>query len=507
MNRSKKSFINLITALVGQAFGIVISFFARILFVKFFNAEYLGLNGLFTNLLTMLSLVELGVGTAMTYSLYKPLAEEDNEKIKSLMNLYRKTYNIIGIIIIILGVSLLPVYRYLINEVPNVDNLDVIYLLFVLNTAISYFYSYKRSLIICDQKRYIATIYRYLFYFILNLLQIIALVITKNYIIFLVLQIIMTWLENILISIKANKMYPYLKEKSIKKLSKNELTDIKKNVNAMIFHKLGGVMVNSTDNILISKYVGLSSVGIYSNYYLIINALENVTSQFFNAIIASIGNLGATDSNKSHLKETFNTIFLINYLIFGSLTICLLILFNPFIKIWLGQEYLFNYSIVIVICICFYLKGMRKSVLSFKEALGLFWYDRYKPIFESVINLFFSIFLGIKFGVLGIFIGTIISTISTSLWIEPLVLYKYGFNEKFLDYIVRFLKYTVYILVTYILTNLVVSNIYINGIITFIFKGFITCVMSILLLVLAVIKSKEFKHLKIITKNIIKKSN
>lgn len=499
--RSKSSAKNLVVALIGQAFGLIISFIARIIFVKFLSDEYLGLNGLFTNLLTMLSLVELGVGSALVYSLYKPLADGDNEKVKSLMDLYRKAYNIIGGVVLIIGILFIPFYRYLISEVPSISHLDFIYILFVLNTAISYFYSYKRSLIICDQKRYIATIYRYVFYFLLNVFQIIVLFLTHNYILYLITQVVFTWLENICISIKADRMYPYLKDKNIKKLDKKELNTISKNVRAMLFHKIGGVVVNSTDNILISKLVGLIAVGMYSNYYLITSALDTITAQFFNAITASVGNLGACTNSKK-VKETFNTTFFLNYLIYGVITVCLLILFNPFIEVWLGKKYLFDFGVVLVITICFYLKGIRKTCLTFKDALGLFWQDRYKPIIESIINLVASIILGIKYGVLGIFVGTIISTVTTSLWIEPYVLYKYYFKENIIDYLYRFIKYTLVVVLTYLIVQKIVILISINGILGLLIKGVVSLILSILIMTIVFIKTKEIKHVKKIFKDI-----
>lgn len=499
--RSKSSAKNLVVALIGQAFGLIISFIARIIFVKFLSDEYLGLNGLFTNLLTMLSLVELGVGSALVYSLYKPLADGDNEKVKSLMDLYRKAYNIIGGVVLIIGILFIPFYRYLISEVPSISHLDFIYILFVLNTAISYFYSYKRSLIICDQKRYIATIYRYVFYFLLNVFQIIVLFLTHNYILYLITQVVFTWLENICISIKADRMYPYLKDKNIKKLDKKELNTISKNVRAMLFHKIGGVVVNSTDNILISKLVGLIAVGMYSNYYLITSALDTITAQFFNAITASVGNLGAC-TNPKKVKETFNTTFFLNYLIYGVITVCLLILFNPFIKVWLGKKYLFDFSVVLVITICFYLKGIRKTCLTYRDALGLFWHDRYKPIIESIINLVASIILGIKYGVLGIFMGTIISTVTTSLWIEPYVLYKYYFKENIIDYLYRFIKYTLVVVLTYLIVQKIVILININGILGLLIKGVVSLILSILIMTIVFIKTNEIKHVKKIFKDI-----
>lgn len=499
--RSKSSAKNLVVALIGQAFGLIISFIARIIFVKFLSDEYLGLNGLFTNLLTMLSLVELGVGSALVYSLYKPLADGDNEKVKSLMDLYRKAYNIIGGVVLIIGILFIPFYRYLISEVPSISHLDFIYILFVLNTAISYFYSYKRSLIICDQKRYIATIYRYVFYFLLNVFQIIVLFLTHNYILYLITQVVFTWLENICISIKADRMYPYLKDKNIKKLDKKELNTISKNVRAMLFHKIGGVVVNSTDNILISKLVGLIAVGMYSNYYLITSALDTITAQFFNAITASVGNLGACTNSKK-VKETFNTTFFLNYLIYGVITVCLLILFNPFIEVWLGKKYLFDFSVVLVITICFYLKGIRKTCLTYRDALGLFWHDRYKPIIESIINLVASIILGIRYGVLGIFMGTIISTVTTSLWIEPYVLYKYYFKENIIDYLYRFIKYTLVVVLTYLIVQKIVILISINGILGLLIKGVVSLILSILIMTIVFIKTNEIKHVKKIFKDI-----
>lgn len=504
MKRTKSSIINLIIAMMGQGAGLIISFIARIIFIKYLSAEYLGLNGLFTNILTILSLVELGVGPAMTFSLYKPLAKKDTKKVKSLMKLYQKVYCIIGVLVLILGIGFTPFYKYLIDEVPNIPNLDLIYILFVVNTAVSYFYSYKRSLIICDQKRYIATIYRYSFYFILNVLQIIALMLTKNYILFLILQIVSTWLENFFVSRKANKMYPYLKERDIIPLEKEEVNGIKKNVGAMVFHKIGGMVVNSTDNIIMSKIVGLVAVGIYSNYYLIIQALETVIMQVFNAIVASIGNLSATE-DKSKMKDIFNKTFFIDFWIFAFCTTCLLVLYNDFITLWVGKEYLFHFSIIITICICFYLKGIRRAVLTFRDATGSFYYDRYKPLFEAVINLVVSIILAKQLGVVGIFIGTIISTITTSIWVEPYVLYKYVFNMKVNDYFKRLIGYSIIGLIICTITYYICSFFTNLNWITLIIKAIICLVFINLMFIIVFRNTKEFIYFKELILKIIGK--
>lgn len=501
--RTQKSIKNLTYAMVGQIFGILISFFSRIVFIKILSTEYLGINGLFTNILTMLSLVELGVGSAMIYNLYKPLAINDKEHVKSLMKLYKKSYSIIGIIVIFLGVLFTPLYPYLIDEVPNISNLNLIYILFVLNTGISYFYSYKRSLIICDQKRYIATIFRYAMYFILNVIQIIILIFTKNYVLFLITQVLFTWLENFLISKKADKMYPYLLEKDVKPLPKKELKEIKRNIKAMMFHKIGGVIVNSTDNILLSRIVGITSVGLYSNYYMITNALETIIMQVFNSIVASVGNLNAK-ADKKKLQEVFDKVFFLNFAIFCIVCTCLFNLINPFINLWLGKEYIFNIGTVAVIIGCFYLKGMRRSCLTFRDALGIFWYDRYKPIVESIINLVASIILGKEYGVAGIFIGTIISTVTTSLWIEPYVLYKYGFNDKVKKYIKQLCKYTLSFVFICIITTSICRFITGMSILAIMLKAIICLFISLSLVIIFYFRSSEFKYYLYLIKKILK---
>ena len=303
--RTDKSIKNIIYALVGQFFGIGISLISRSIFVKILSSEYLGLSTLFTNILTILSLTEMGFGTAMAFELYRPIARNDKEKIKSLMKLYKKIYIIIGTSIIILGIITIPIYPHLINERPNINNLDLIYMLFVLNTAFSYFAAYKRLLIISDQNRYIATTYRYGFYIVMNVMQIIELVLFKNYILYLIIQVLFTLLENIGISIKANKMYPYLKDKEVKEVAKRDKKHLMQNVKALFFHRFGGVVLNSTDNIVISKVLGLNWVGLYSNYYLITNALNTVLNQVFSSVVASIGNLNTSIHLIKFFSQTY----------------------------------------------------------------------------------------------------------------------------------------------------------------------------------------------------------
>ena len=437
MTRTQSSIKNLYTAVIGQAAGIIISFIARKVFLMCLSREYLGINGLFTNILTVLSLAELGVGSAMTFALYKPIASGDKELIKSLMRLYRRAYTVIGCAVLIFAAALTPFYTFFMDKVPDIPNLTAIYLLYAANTGISYFFTYKRTLIICDRKRYIATIYRYAFYFLLNIAQIAALVLTRNYVLFMVLQVIFTLAENICLSLYADKIYPYLRDKDVKPLPKSVSTEIVQNIKAMVMHKIGGIAVNSTDNILLSKITGLVSAGIYSNYYLITNALTTVIMQVFSSVSAEVGNLNAEKEDKTSLISSFYKMFFLNFWIYGFSLCCLVSLFNPFITLWLGDGMTFDMLTVITISASFFIMGMRRTVLTYRESAGVFRPDRWKPAAEAVINLGVSVILARVMGPAGVFLGTIISTLSLCIWIEPLVVYRHVFKTSPLLYFKR----------------------------------------------------------------------
>lgn len=442
MSRTRNSVRNLSYAIVGQAVGFVISFIARIFFIKILGREYLGLNGLFTNILTILSLAELGVGEAITFSLYKPLADNDIKKCTMLMQVYKKVYTVIGCAILVIGISLTPFLPLIIKNMPNISYIELIYILFVINTAVSYFFSYKRNLIIADQKRYIATFYRYLAHAVFTFLEIVYLIIFKNYIGYLLIMIAATLADNIMVSRKADKMYKFLKTEKQIPLDPESKDKIIKNTKAMMMHKVGGVVVNSTDNILLSMFVSLDSVGLYSNYFFITNAINSVTTHVFNSVTASVGNLFATSDNKK-AYQVFRDVYFLDYFMYSFIAVSLLCLFNPFIELWIGKDYLFSFDIVCIIVINFYIAGMRKAVLTFREASGLFYKDRWKAVFEAIINLGTSIVLAIYLGTFGVFLGTFISSVTVCVWVEPLVLYKYGFKVKLIEYFKLYFMYAI----------------------------------------------------------------
>lgn len=503
MSRTANSIKNIKYSIIGQVVGLLASFITRMVFVRMLSAEYLGINGLFTNILSILAFAELGIGPAIVYSMYKPLAEKDTKMLKGLMSLYKRAYITIGIFILVLGSALTPFIDFFITEVPDVNNLQLIYLLFVVHTSASYFFSYKRSFLIADQQKYIDAFYHSAYLIIRNVLQILVLLVLQNYILFLSVQIIVTFIENLRISNKVDKMYPYIKNNKGGHIDKSVVSEIIKNIKAMAYHKVGSVVISGTDSLVIARFVGIVEVGLYSNYLLITEALKQVFKLIFQSIIASVGNLGATeDTKKSEL--IFRRIDFLGMYIFGFSFIALLSLLNPFIELWVGEGYLFPINTVVLIVINFYLYGRRRSVLTFRDALGLFWYDRHKPIVESIINLSASIILVNIIGFNGVILGTIISTLTTSFWVEPFVLYKYGFNLSMRGYFKRYLIWTIVIMMIGSF-NFWLVNLFDNSILLFVGKVIITAIVPNILMALIYWKTNEAQYFYHTIKSLIER--
>lgn len=418
----------------------VLKFLVRMVFIKTLPIDYLGINGLFGNILVMLSLAELGVGPAIVYSLYKPLAVKDKERIKSIMRLFKRVYINIGLTILALGLCLYPYLDYFIKGNTNIEDLQYFYLVFLANTVVSYFWSYKRSLLIADQKQYIVNIYQSMAQVMVAVLQIVFLLLVPSYWCYIFVMLMGTIVENFLIAKKADKEFTFLDEHA-EPIDKNLKKEIQKNTMAMIVHKIGGMVVFGSSNLILSKFVGLAAVGLYSNYQLVITALNTLASKFFEAITASIGNLIVLESNDKKVKAFKLTQFMTA--LQASICFCgLYVLFNQFVELWVGRDYLFNEDVVRALVVSFYLTYMRKAVLMFRDACGLFWNDRYKPIAESIINLAASIYLTIHYGIVGVIWGNIISTVLTCFWVEPYILLRNAIDMKLKDYFFDYLRFT-----------------------------------------------------------------
>lgn len=508
-NRTRSSFKNSTTALFGQAITIILNFVVRTIFIKTLGAAYLGINGLFTNILSVLSFAEIGFGTAIIYAMYAPLAGKDEIKISKLMNYYAKVYETIGIFIFISGLVLIPFLHFFINDLSELPkelpSLWIIYLLYLFNTSISYFFNYKRSLIIASQNGHIDSLNQLYFNLIKGVLQIIALFVFHNFLLFLIIQIVCTFLGNYLISKKADKLFPYLALNRDQKIDKIDKDALRRNVFAMSFSKLGSVVITGVDDLLISKFVGIIAMGIYSNYLLLTNTIRIVFIQMLLPVTASVGNYVAEKTDdESHIF--FKKLFFINAYFAICCFIALSTLINPFINLIWGKEYVFSALITFLITFNFYLDRMRTTSQIFIDAKGLFWPIKWKSFFEAIVNLSFSLYflLVLKWGIESVIIATIISNLSTNIWWEPFVVFKYGFEKKVSAYYITFVKYTITLAISYLITC------YLQSFFLIYFKDFvIKCIIAILIpnciIGLLFYKTEEFKYFVSLIKNIIYK--
>lgn len=494
-SRTQNSILNIITGLGGYVINTVLGFVCRIVFIRCLTAEYLGINGLFTNILTMLSLAELGIGNAIVFALYKPLATNDESKIASLMKFYAKAYRIIGIVVAIFGLCMIPFLGVVIKEPPNIkENLYIIYLIYLFNTSSSYFFSYKTSLIMADQQNYIVTGLNYIITILQSIVQMIYLFTTKEYMGYLIIQTIGVFTYNLIISHIANKKYPYIKNKDVKKLKEDEQKGLISNIKALTIIKLSGLLVNNTDNIIITYFNGLSTVGISSNYTLLSTTLNSLLNQIFNGITASVGNYNAVESDEKKL-ELFNFINLVNFWLFAWATIGIIVMSTDIVNICFGSNYILPFNIPCIIAINFYVIGMQDAVWTYKTTLGLFRQGRYLLIFTAVLNLIFSILLGSKWGLFGILFATTISRLFTNTWYDPYVVFKYGLNRSFKIYLEKYIKYLFILMITTIITFFISNITKLPLGLKIIYKLGICCIIPNAIFLLCFYKTKEFENL------------
>ena len=494
--RTKNSIKNMYTIIISNIVSFIFLFITQTVFIKTLGIEYLGLNGLFSNILTLLSLFELGIGNAIVFHLYKYISKKENEKIKSIMKYYRKAYNYIIIAILSVGLLFLPFITFIV-KVPDIDiNIYVVYLLFLLGSVSSYILAYKKNIIFASQKNYILNIIHILYIITLNISEIIIIILTKNYYLYLILKVLFNLLENIVISIKSNKEYPILKENNVKELDKKTKEDIISRIKAIFIHKLSAVVTKGTDNILISIFLGIKTVGLYTSYNYVINFVESFFKSILSSTTASVGNLLVEeDYNKRYI--IFRRINFLNYwiaIVTGSL---LLFLLQPFITIWIGKKYLLSIFVLVVLIILFFITMMRSTYNIFKDAAGIWREDKYIPIVQLTINLISSIIILKLIGLAGVFIGTILSTSVLWFYSYPKYVYKKILNKSYKVYSEEIIKHLLLFIIIeviiYSIINLItINNIYLLLIIRFI----LVSIISNILLLIIYSKTEEYKYYK-----------
>ena len=443
--------------------SIGVGFVLQKVFIMTLGNEYLGLNGLFSNILSILSVVELGFSNAIIFNLYGPIARGEKEKAASLVSFYKKVYQIIGIIILAIGIAFLPFVGFFVGETSITENIYIFFFLALIDTVSSFFLAYRRSIIMADQKAFVINLVHTSYIIIMNALQIAFLFLCHNFLIFLIIKIISRIAENVVINAYAKKKYPHIRDlHNVSHIDEETNRNIKKQIKGLFFHKIASALVLSTDNLLISKLFGVVYVGLYANYYLIINAINELFSQVFMSITASIGNLLVKES-KEKAYATYKDMLYVNSWLYTFAGAAILCCIQPFIKIWLGEEFQLAWLVLITLVVNFYFQGMRKTNGRFKEAAGIYYEDRFAPIIEAVINLGASIIFAKLFGLAGIFMGTIVSSLVLFLYSYPVVMYKRIFNHSYWEFIKIHFAYlsvaVISIFASFALTSLINTRI------------------------------------------------
>lgn len=506
MTRTQNVKRNTAYSIVKFAVQLVLQFVLRTVLIYTLGAKYLGVNGLFTNIFSLLNLAELGIGSAIVFSMYKPIAEGNMEQVKALNNLYKKLYFIIALVVGVLGAAITPFLPYLISGDTSGLNINIyiVYLLFLANTLVGYFSAHKRSLLFAFQRNDVENKVKSGTLIVSTGLQIVALLLFKNFYAYVILMVVGTLIDCILVQVFANKLYPEINGKA-EPLHPSIKKEITKNVAAMSMHKIGGAVVFSTDNILISALVSYIVLGYYSNYILITTSLISFISLLVNSLQASVGNYMQTKTNNEVYDFYLKSNFAFSWIV-GFCSVCLICLFQPFMYIWTGNmEYLLPNLSVLLIVISFYLSKMRTNTLMFRDCAGLMWQDRWKPIAEAGINLVASIVLAKCIGLNGIILGTIISTIVAPLWVEPFVLYKYYFKKSVWRYFGKYAFYTVVTVGAGALTYWLCSLLPFAGIGWFVLKCGICLVVPNVIFLLCFFKTSEFKGVIGLAKQVLKR--
>ena len=443
MGRIQKAGKNIIIGYISNLVILLENFIQRTVFIYVLGRTFSGVNETYTSVLSVLSLAELGIGTALNYSLYKPVAERDIEKIKSYMRFYKKAYLTIAGVIAAAGIAISPFLKLFLKNPGNltVKELTLYYYLFLFNTVISYFVAYKYSLSNAEQKNYIQTNIATLTKIAAATVQITVLLLFRNFLFYLLAQSVGECLQKIFVTLYMNRLYPYLRDKDVKKLTPQETRIVASKTKALICHKVGDVARLQTDTLVISSFVNVDTSAVVGNYLYIITYVGNFVNIIFDSVISGFGNVVATES-KERQYLLFKVYRFFACWLFGFGAVGFFHLLTPFIGgVWLRDDgWTLPQMTVTLLVTDFYLKGGRTVLLNFKIASGLFEQDRFLPLVQGAVNLVVSIALVQKIGVTGVYVGTLVSGILANL-IRPGIIYRACFDKKAGAYFKDSLKY------------------------------------------------------------------
>ena len=495
----KKSLLNVIVAIAFKFILLILSLIARRFLIRYVGNEATGLFSLYTSIVGFLAVAELGVGSAITFCMYKPIVENKKDEVAALYHLFTKLYLIIGGIIFVAGIVIMPFLPYLAKDYANIDiNLYWTFALMLTSTVLSYMFSSKSSVINAYKNNYITTTINSIGNIIRYILQIIIVIFTKSFELYLVATIISVLIEWLLTSLVFNKKYKEIKQIKAK-VNEDTKHEVVKKVKAMFMHKIGGLLVNTADSIIISAFIGVVILGKYSNYTTIMTAMTGVITLFFSPLTSVIGHL-CVKSDKEEVKKYFNFFYTFNFILGIVFFLGYYSIIDDLIVICFGNDLEMAKSVSMVITINYFIQFMRQATLLFRDATGLFYYDRWKPLFEGISNVVFSIgfvylfsyLFGDEFAVVGVIVATIITNIFICHIVEPHVLYKYEFESKTYKYYLKnYSCIASFVAALFLLNFLMRSND--NVWIELLINGFISVGISCVFIIVFILIDKDFR--------------
>ena len=492
-SRTKKSIRNVVTGIGSKLFLMLLAFASKTVLVRLLGVEYNGINGLYTNLLSILSLAELGVGNVLTFSLYGALKNSDRELVATIINSFRKIYIGIAAAVALIGCAFIPFLRYIINSNLPEDKLILYYVLYLMNSVASYLVIYKTMILTADQKSYISNLVSTASMCLMYILQIGYLLLRKDFIGYLAIQVICTICGNLILSYIATKQYPYINDKSLVCPERFDKRGLFENIKATFVYKISGVLLSNTDNILISMMVGTISVGFYSNYYMIISYVTQFITIFITGIMASIGNLNA-ENNKEKSYDFFLQICLVFEFIAVIVACCYWNCIQDFMRIWLGQENVQPMGLVFAIVVNSYYTAAMNPVWMFRETMGLFKEVKYIVFVTAVMNIVLSVGLGAIWGMPGILIATTVSRYFSQFWFEPKVLYGKKFEKSPISFYIKKAKGAFVCCMAVVLSQFVCGYIG-HNLVCVVVRGIVSAFIALVCVWIANINTNEWKML------------
>lgn len=513
-SRVRYTILNFSSSMGGQLITIIMQFVVRTVFIQTLGKSYLGIGGLFGNILSMLSLAEMGVGSAITFKLYEPIAQNDQQRIAVLMKFYKKVYRYIGVTVFIIGIALIPLLPILIRDYDKLISLNLnvalIFILYLINSVSSYlFFAYKSALIKANQKEYYINVIGYVFTIVASIIQIIFLVLFKNYIFYIVVLLSKTILQNLIIAKMADSMYPFIKNNVKERIEVSEAKGIFKDCGALFIYKINNVVVKSTDNLVLSAFIGLEAVAVYSNYFIFYTTITSLLNKVYNSVGHSIGNLHTTHNTRKEYTVFESTMF-ISAILGGTTFVGIAVVADEFIGTWLGHEWIIEQPFAILMGLELFTSSFKYSISKYRTTYGLFKQGWIRPLISMIINLIISVALVRPLGIVGVLIGTLVADWLTFIWYDPLVVHRIGFENQISvkRYYFKFAKYiltscAVCVLDCYICTHFIVGYKWISIIIHSMICGITTPIA----LIIVSYNTEEAKYVLNLAKRELSKIN